>query len=470
MNMSRISSSICAVLLLSGCAMAPKYERPEPPVPPGWPDEAHLTNTTGTAAADISWPAFFPDPRLQEIIETALVNNRDLRLAALNVEKSRALYGIQRAELLPALQVAGAGSRLHRASDFTSPGESRTSTRFDVDLGIASWELDFFGRIRSLKKQALQEYLGTEQARCSAQIALVSEVARTYYVMAADRENQRLAQSTLQAQQEVHGMIRQQHEAGVAAEIDLHRSQTLVDAARGALARYSQLVAQDRNAIILLAGAPVPEELLPMDLTGVIPPGDVAAGLPSEVLLRRPDIIAAEHRLQGAYAFIGTARAAFFPRVALTATLGSASDELSGLFGSGSDTWSFVPRLSLPIFDARTWAAYRVSDATREIALAQYEKAIQTAFREVADALAARSTIDEQIAAQQSIVDSSQTICRLSDQRFAQGIDGYLSVLDAQRSLFAAQQGLVSLRLAGLASRIRLYAVLGGGGTADNAD
>lgn len=450
------------LVFLSGCAMTPDYERPTAPVPDSWP--AAITNdASAQAAAEIAWPAFFPDEKLQAVIETALVNNRDLRLAALNVEKARALYGIQRAELMPALMLSGGGSRRQSAAALTRPGEPRTTTQYNVDLGIAAWELDFFGRIRSLKQQALQAYLATEQARRSAQIALIAETARTYFALAADREGMQLAQSTLETQQAFYEMIRQRYDHAIATEVDLLRAKTQVDAAEGALARYRQQVAQSRNALNLLAGEALPEALLPDALSGVTAPGELTAGLPSEVLLQRPDIMAAEHELQGAYAFIGAARSAFFPRISLTATLGTASGDLSGLFESGSDTWSFVPRLSLPIFDARTWAAYRVSDATREIALAQYEKAIQTAFREVADALAVRGTIDQQIAAQQAIVDASQTILTLTEQRYTQGLEGYLGVLDAQRSLFSTRQGLITLRLAGLASRIRLYAVLGGG-------
>ncbi len=442
--------------------MTPDYERPAPPVPEAWPD--HLTNgAPSAAAADIAWPSFFPDEKLQAVIETALVNNRDLRLAALNVEKARALYGIQRAELMPALMVSGSGSRRQSATEFTRPGEPRTTTQYDVDLGIAAWELDFFGRLRSLKQQALQAYLATEQARRGAQLALIAETARTYVALAADRDGLQLAQSTLTTQQDFHKMIRQQYEQEMVTEVDLLRAKTQEDAAEGALVRYRQQVALSRNALDLLAGEPVPETLLPAGLSAVTPPGELTAGLPSEVLLQRPDIMAAEHQLQGAYAFIGAARSAFFPRISLTATLGTASGDLSGLFGTGSDTWSFVPRLSLPIFDARTWAAYRVSDATREIALAQYEKSIQTAFRDVADALAVRGTIDQQIAAQQAIVDASQRIVELTRQRYTQGLEGFLGVLDAQRSLFSAEQGLITLRLAGIASRIRLYAVLGGG-------
>ena len=459
---------IGSVLILNGCMTSPKYNRPQAPVPTEWPSGAAYQNGTVTqdtnSVTDLRWQEFFPDQKLQKIIETALDNNRDLRLAALNVERARAIYGIQRAELLPTVNVMGGGGKQHSATELTQPGQSRTTERYDVNLGVVAWEIDLFGRIRSLKKQALQKYLATEEARRGAQIALVSEVAGVYLTLAADRENLQLAQSTLATQKDAYDLIRLQYEKGVATEIDLQRVQTQVDAAKGNIARYTQLVAQDLNALNLLAGSPVMDDLLPSGLTGIPPLKDIPPGTSSEVLLLRPDIMAAEHQLTAAYAFIGAARAAFFPRISLTTTIGTASDELSGLFGSGSDTWSFIPRISMPIFDARTWAAYRVSKTTREIALAQYEKSIQAAFREVADSLAVSGTVDQQVTAQQSIVNSTQKIYDLSDKRYTQGIDGYLGVLDAQRSLYAAQQGLISLQLAKIANQVRLYAVLGGGG------
>jgi len=448
--------------------MAPKYTRPEAPIPTDWPDGSAYQNSQSPqdapTAADLRWQEFFTDKKLQQIIETALHNNRDLRLAALNVEKARALYGVQRAELLPAVSATGAGSKQRNSSDFTPPGEPRTTKQFNVNLGITSWEIDFFGRIRSLEEQALQEYLATEQAHHSAQLMLVSEVARVYLLLAADRGNLNLARSTLETQQGVYDLIRRQYEIGLANELDLRRAQTQVDGARGDIARYTQLVAQDQNALNLLAGSPVPEDLLPPDLASVRPPRDISPGLSSEVLLRRPDIVAAEHQLKGAYAYIGAARSAFFPRIALTTLIGTASDELSGLFSSGSGTWSFAPQVAMPIFDARTRVAYRVSKSVQKIALTQYEKAIQTAFREVADALAVRGTVDQQVAAQQSIVNSTQKIYSLSNKRYTNGIDSYLGVLDAQRSLYGAQQGLIFLQLAKLANEVRFYAVLGGGG------
>lgn len=448
--------------------MAPKYTRPEAPIPTDWPDGSAYQNSPSPqdapTAADLRWQEFFTDKKLQQIIETALHNNRDLRLAALNVEKARALYGVQRAELLPAVSATGAGSKQRNSSDFTPPGEPRTTKQFNVNLGIISWEIDFFGRIRSLEEQALQEYLATEQAHHSAQLMLVSEVARVYLLLAADRGNLNLARSTLESQQGVYDLIRRQYEVGLANELDLRRAQTQVDGARGDIARYTQLVARDQNALNLLAGSPVPEDLLPPDLASVRPPRDISPGLSSEVLLRRPDIVAAEHQLKGAYAYIGAARSAFFPRIALTTLIGTASDELSGLFSSGSGTWSFAPQVAMPIFDARTRAAYRISKSVQKIALTQYEKAIQTAFREVADALAVRGTVDQQVAAQQSTVNSTQKIYSLSNKRYTNGIDSYLGVLDAQRSLYGAQQGLIFLQLAKLANEVRFYAVLGGGG------
>ncbi len=453
--------------LFGGCSLAPKYARPEAPVPAEWPTgvayKETKTATCAPTASELTWQEFFTDERLQKIIEMALDNNRDLRVAALNVERARALYGIQRAELLPVVDVTGSGGKQRTFINFSGSGQTITTEQYSVNLGITSWEIDFFGLIRNLEEQALQEYLATEQARRSAQISLVSEVARVYLALAADRGNLNLAQSSLETQQGVYDLIRRQYDVELANELDLRRAQTQVDAARGDVARYTQLVAQGHNALNLLAGSPVSEYLLPLDLVSVSPPKDISPGLSSEVLLQRPDIMAAEHQLKGAYAFIGAARAAFFPRIALTTAVGTTSDELSGLFSSGSNTWSFAPQVVMPIFDARTWAAYRVSKSVQKIALAQYEKAIQTAFREVADVLAVRGTVDQQVAAQQSIVNSTQKVYSLSNKRYTKGIDSYLSVLDAQRSLYGAQQGLISLQFAKLANQVRLYAVLGGG-------
>ena len=468
MYKSTLPVVIAIVIFLGGCTLAPKYKQPKAPVPDKWP-QGDVYKKAGVSKGvprvwELRWEDFFADPGLQGIVRMALKNNRDLKLAALNVEQARALYGVRRAELFPSVDALGIGSKRRSATDLTRPGEPRTTKQFSVDLGITAWEIDFFGRIRSLKQRALEQYLATEEARRSAQISLVSEVARVYLALAADRENLKLAQSTLRTQQQMYNLIKKQYETGLANELDLHRAQTQVETARGEVARYSQLVAQDQNALNLLAGSAVPEDLLPRGLKHIKPPRDISPGLSSEVLLRRPDIMAAEHQLKAAYAYIGAARAAFFPRISLTTALGTASNELSGLFDSGNGTWNFTPQIVMPIFDARTWAAYRVSKAQRKIALAQYERAIQTAFREVADALAVKGTVDERLAAQRSLVEALSQTYRLSKKRYESGIDSYLGVLDAQRSLLAAQQGLTTLRLAKLTNRVRLYAVLGGGG------
>ena len=471
MRKSILLAACGAGLILGGCSLAPEYQRPAAPVPTQWPAGPAYRQLPVDVpfAGDLRWREFFADESLRKLIGMALENNRDLRLAALNVERARGMYGIQRGELYPSVNAQGSGGRSRGSVDLIQPGQPRTSGNYSVNLGIAAWELDFFGRIRSLSEQALQEYLATDEARRSAQIALVAEVARVYLTLAADRENLQLALSTLETQQSAYALVKKRYDVGVATELDLKRAQTPVDSARGELARYMQLVAQDRNALDLLAGAPVQDEWLQSNLGGVAPPREIAAGLSSEALLRRPDIIAAEHRLKGAYASIGAARAALFPRISLTTAVGTASNQLSRLFESGTGTWAFTPQFVMPIFDSRLWAAVRVSKTEREIVLTQYEKAIQTAFREVADALAVQGTIDDQVAAQRSLEAASADTYRLAKLRYDKGIDSYLSVLDAQRAHFTAQQGLVSLHLAKLASQVRLYAVLGGGADAEDA-
>ena len=453
---------------MSGCSLAPDYHKPAAPVPNQWPQGEAYEDLSGapgpTVVPDLKWREFITDAKLRTIIETALANNRDLRLAALNVEKARAMYGIQRAELFPAVNAGAEGGKERSSRDLTEPGKPLTSEHYGLTVGITSWELDLFGRIRSLKDQALEEYLATDQARRGARISLVSEVARVYLTLAADREIYKLAQSTLEAQKSSYSLVRKRYDAGVATELDLRRAETPMETAKVDIARYRQLVAQDLNSLNLLVGAPTPQDLLPSDLAGTARPKKISPGLSSEVLLRRPDIMAAEHRLKGAYAYVGAARAAFFPRIALTTTIGTASNDLGGLFGSGTGTWSFLPQISMPIFDPRTWAALEVSEADQKIILTQYEKTIQTAFREVADALALQGNIDQQVAAQKSLVKAVAATYRLSTERYENGIDSYLGVLDAQRSLFSAQQALVSLRLSKRANQVNIYAVLGGGG------
>jgi multidrug efflux system outer membrane protein len=455
-----------AVALLGGCTLAPPYRRPAAPIPSAWPTgAAYGEQRAGGApvAETLPWRDFFIDPQLRRVIETALEHNRDLRLAALNVERARALYGIQRAELLPAINAVGSGSRSRVPGDLSITGSAMTVQQYSVNLGSSAWEIDFFGRIRSLEERALEEYLATDQARRSARILLVSSTAQAYLQLAADRENLATARATLEAQETTHGLIRKRYEAGLASELELHQAQGQADAASVEVARWTQIAARDENALNLLTGAPLPAELLAVNLGGVIPPAERSAGLSSEILLQRPDILAAEHRLKATHANIGAARAAFFPRISLTTAIGTASADLAGLFKSASGTWLFAPQIAVPIFDARTWSAYDVTKADRDIAVAQYEKAIQTAFREVADALAVRGTVDRQIAAQQSLLAAAAETYRLAHLRYDKGIDSYLGVLDAQRALYGAQQGLTALRLARLANQTTLYTVLGGG-------
>ncbi len=467
MNKKIILLLVVMFFLANGCTMAPQYSRPDAPVPSEWPTGPAYEETKPSpsvpAAMELPWREFIPDENLRKVIEAALNNNRDLRLAALNVERARAYYGIQRAELLPSVRGVGSMYKERTPADLSSTGSAYTAKRYDVNLGIASWEIDFFGRIRNLKDTALEQYLATEEARRSAQIVLVSSVAQAYMALAADREAGQMVTSTLKTQEELYRLIKKRADAGMASELDLRQAQSQVDAARGDAALYTQLVAQDENALNFLVGSPVPRELLPVNLKSVTPPRDISAGLSSAALLSRPDILAAEHRLKGASANIGAARAAFFPRITLTASAGTASDELSGLFKSGSGTWLFSPQVVVPIFDARTWHAYDVTKIEKEISIAEYEKAVQTAFRDVADALAERGTVSQRLAAQQSLVNALMATHRLSEMRYHKGIDSYLSVLDAQRSLYGAEKGLIMLRLAGINNLITLYKALGGG-------
>ena len=457
---------IGATLWLAGCTLTPEYTRPAVPVEAAWPTgPAYPQATAPATGADLPWQEFFTDKGLRDVIATALENNRDLRLAALNVKKAQAMYGIQRATLLPSLDAGAAATWQRTPGDLSSNGRLSKPEKYSVDSGVSAWEIDFFGRLQSLKDQALEAYLATEEAQRSARILLVSSVAGAYLSLAADRQQLDLAQSTLAAQQETFELIRRRFELGLASALDLSRAQAQVDTARGDVARFTRQVAQDHNALNLLAGTPVtaPGALLAATPDGAGPCQEIAAGLSSQVLLQRPDILAQEHRLKAANANIGAARAAFFPRIVLTARAGTASSELSRLFDSGQGAWTFAPQIVLPIFDARLWSAYDLTQAEQEIALANYEKAIQTAFREVADALAVQGSVQAQLAAGQSLVEGLAEAYRLTTIRYEKGIDSYLSVLDAQRSLYTARQGLIAVRLAQLANRVQLYAVLGGG-------
>ncbi len=470
--MTKRTLMIVSVLVcLNGCTMIPKYERPEAPVPAEWPTGAAYkeiqAGESEPLASDLGWREFFTDERLQEVIATALKNNRDLRVAALNVERARALYRIQRADLLPTLDFTAKNTKERVPGDISGKSGSAsgavTVEQYSAKLGISSWEIDFFGRIRSLSKRALEEYFSTEQARRSTQVLLISEVANACLTLAADRENLQLSQYTLEAQQSAYNLIKRRFEVGLAPELDLRQVQTRVDTARVDVARFTELAARDENALNLLMGSRVPADLVPEAMSAVSPLPDVSPGISSEVLLRRPDILQAEHTLKAANANIGAARAAFFPRISLTSAVGTASGDLSGLFSSGSLAWNYAPQIVMPLFDARLWSALKATKTEREIAVAQYESAIQAAFRDVADALATKGTVGDQLEAQLSLLDATERTYKLSNARYEKGTDIYLNVLDAQRSLYAAQQQLISIRLSKLTNQVRLYAVLGGG-------
>jgi len=464
---SGLSLALGAILALSGCStMAPKYTRPEPPVPAVWPAGPAYQGTAkqGPALADIAWQEYFVDPQLRKVVALSLEQNRDLRLAALNIERSQALYRIQRSELFPAVNAGAAYSAQHIPGSLTGSGQSVTSHAYSLSLGMSAYEVDLFGRIRSLKDQALDQYLATEQARRSVQMSLVAEVANNYLALAADHERLKIAQDTLSSQESSYRLTKSRFELGVVSALDVSRAQTIVEAARVDIGRYTGQVAQDLNALQLVVGAPVPVELLPAGLTAVTALKELSPGVPSEVLQRRPDILQAEYQLQGANANIGAARAAFFPRITLTTAIGLSSNQLTGLFTGGAGVWSFLPQITVPIFNAgENKANLKLAQVDREIFLTQYERSIQVAFREVADALANYGTLGEQLAAQQALVNSSAESYRLSDARYLGGVESYLAVLDAQRSLYASQQNLVTLRFSRLANLVTLYKVLGGG-------
>ncbi len=464
MSPRRTLSIMLAATLTSACTMIPAYQRPAAPVPAAFPGATRAAATTPPADA-IAWRDYFADARLRDVIALALANNRDLRVAALNIEKARAQYRIRRADLFPAVGATGSETAQRLPGDLTRSGEADVNRQYSATIGFSAYELDFFGRIRSLDAQALEQYLGTAEARRSAQISLVAEVANAWLTLAADRERLALARDTYGTRQKSFDLTRRSFEAGAVSALDLSQAQTLMEGARADAARYRSFVAQDGNALALVVGAPVSAELLPATLTDTVSAvAELPAGVPSEVLTRRPDILQAERSLRAANASIGAARAAFFPSITLTAAAGSASSTLDGLFSAGSGTWSFVPQIRIPIFEAgRLKANLDVAEVQRDINVAQYEKAIQSAFREVADALAERATLAEQLDARRRLVDATESGFRLSEARYKGGVDSYLGLLDAQRTLYAAQLDLIGVRLAEAANRVTLYKVLGGG-------
>jgi multidrug efflux system outer membrane protein len=418
----------------------------------------------GPLVSDIGWREFFTDEKLREVIELALENNRDLRIAALNIQKAQGFYRVQRAELFPAVNATGGKIKQRLPSDVSGAGVATIFSQYNTGIGLSSYELDFFGRLRSLTEAALQRYFATEQTRRSAQISLVASVANAYLSYAADCESLKLSRDTLESQEASYKLIQKRFSVGASSELDLRQAQTHLDAARVDIALFTAQVAEDLNALEVLAGLPIPSELLRNELGSSSIFKDITIKASSEVLLRRPDILQAEHQLRAANANIGAARAAFFPTILLTTNAGMASSRLSGLFEAGSKAWTFAPQVGLPIFDAGSrLGSLQAAKADRDIFLAQYEKTIQVAFREVADALAQRGTVGDQLEAQESLVEASAQAYRLSYARYMNGIDNYLVALDSQRSLYANQLRLISIRFSQLTNLVTLYKVLGGG-------
>lgn len=449
--------------MLGGCSLIPEYQRPAAPVPVQYPlGGVYSLAQAGTVAVKPDWQQLFHDPALQQLIGAALANNRDLRVAALNVQAFQAQYRIQRADLLPAISASGAGKRQKVPGDLTGTGKSAITSNYSATLGLSAYELDLFGRVRSLSEQAMLTYLGTEEARRSAQLSLVANVANAYLTWRADQELLTLAQQTLAANDHSWQLTRRSKTAGKASALDVVQARTAVESTRASVARYERQVAQDVNNLALLVGGPVDENLpsrpLADDLVARVP-----AGVPSDLLQRRPDILQAEYQLQAANANIGAARAAFFPSVTLTANAGSTSKELSGLFKGGAGTWTFQPQINLPIFNAGSLrASLDYAKLQKDITVAQYEKSIQTAFQEVADGLAARQTFNDQLDAQRDFVAANQAYYDLAQHRYRSGVDSNLTFLDAQRSLFSSQQALIIDRLAQLVAEVNLYTALGG--------
>ena len=455
-------SALAAALMLGGCmSFIPKYERPAAPVAPAYaPELMPAVAASATAAADIEWQRFFADPRLKRLIELSLHNNRDLRVAILNIEAARAAYQIRRADELPSV---GAGFTANRG---VGSGGALVNT-YAVGFQVTGYELDFFGRVRSLSQAALSQYLATEEARKTAQIALVSGVATSYVSLLADDELLRVTRDALKTREDSFRLTRLRFDNGASSEVDLRQAEQLLETAKVALAQTQRQKALDENALTLLVGQPLPADLpAPLTLGAQQGVTDLPAGLPSDLLTRRPDVLAAEQQLLAANANIGAARAAFFPRISLTANAGTASAELSGLFKSGSFALTGTAALLQPIFDAgRIQANLDVAKVNKDIAIAQYEKAIQTAFREVSDSLAGRATLGEQLRAQTAVANAAQVSFKLADLRYQNGASSYFDVLDAQRTLFTAQQATVQTQALQVQNLVTLYKVLGGGWT-----
>lgn len=443
---------------LSGCSMIPSYNQPAAPFAASWEQQATAENTVP------EWQQFFRDDNLQRLISTALEHNRDLRVAALNAEAFRAQYRIERSALFPSIDVNGGGTHQGVPRKSSVTGQAETTHQYSAAIGMNAWEADFFGRIRSLKDQALQNYFASAEAQRSAELSLVANVAIAWFTLQADQQSLQLADATLKTYEDSQRLIKLSHDAGIASSLELQQARTATDGARVVVAESQRQLAQSRNALQLVLGAPLPELTGDIGMLDENSLAELPVLLPSELLQRRPDIMQAEYLLKGANANIGAARAAFFPSISLTATAGSLSGELSDLFSSGTGSWLFQPQIYLPIFNSgRLKANLEYSEIQKDIHVARYENTIQTAFQEVADGLVARTTYADQLQAQKQLLESSQEYLNLADRRYREGIDNQLTLLDAQRLNFSARQQMIYTQFAQLVSEVNLYKALGGG-------
>ncbi|MGC2166210.1 MAG: efflux transporter outer membrane subunit [Gallionella sp.] len=461
--MNKYTAVAASLVLLSGCSMMPEYQRPELPLSSIWSEKAHFA--TPQKFSQTSWQEYFPDPRLQALINTALENNRDLRIATARIAEARALYGVQQADRLPNVNLAASRSASRTPAGASITGSAMSTQRYDVAVSLVSFELDFWGRVSSLNTAAKNSYLATEAAQRTFRLSLISDVANAYLSVLELRERARLANDTVNGRKETRDLVKRRREVGVASELDYLQAEGIYQASIADRANLTQQQTAASNLLDLLLGQSVASiKALPdgRDLSGQEIKSNLLAGLPSDELLTRPDVQAAEYRLIAANANIGAARAAFFPRISLTGSAGTASGSLSGLFDAGSGAWSFQPALVQPLFDAgRNSANVDLAKARKVLAVADYERIIQQAFREVADLLSARNTIKEQLAAQQANADVQNQRLKLVEARYQAGVANHLEVLDAQRDAFAAEQGALQTRRLSLAIATQLYKALG---------
>ena len=460
-----LAMAVSAMSVLSACSMAPKYQQPTLITAPAFPSGAAMDQAGAVAAANLGWQEYFADPRLRRLIALALENNQDMRVAVLNVEAVRAQYAIARADRLPSLAATGAGSKARVAEDLSTIGRSYIAESYTVGLGVSSFELDLFGRVKSLSDEALNTYLAQEQSRDATQISLIASIAKAYFAERIAQDNMNLSERVLKSREESKRLTDLKFKAGVISAIDVNTAVSQIESARSDYAAAERSRDQARNALALLIGQPLPNDLpAGSALTTQFINSELPVGLPSEVLYQRPDVRQAEFALKSANANIGAARAAFFPKITLTGSVGSGSTELSNLFTGGNATWGFVPQITLPIF---SWGANKanldLAEVRKNIAVAQYEQTVQSAFRDVADALVARRTLLQQYQAQQRSDKAASERYRLVNMRFQHGISSSLDLLDAERTSYSSQQALLQTQQTLLENRADLYKVLGGG-------